>query len=78
MTNNLEALETTDADFDKWGIRKLYPDALDQSRFQEWYMDEDRPTSDKRFKNYKMQTCAECKTVLIPSMLMEWPTRKDR
>jgi hypothetical protein len=53
VRNNLEALETTDADVDKWGIRKLYPDALDRPRFQEWYMNEDRPTSDKRFKNYK-------------------------
>jgi hypothetical protein len=53
VRNNLEALETTDADVDKWGIRKLYSDALDRSRFQQWYINEDKPTSDKQFKNYK-------------------------
>jgi uncharacterized protein YkwD len=37
---------------DKWGINKIYPDATDE-RAQVWYMNQDDPTSDARFKNWK-------------------------
>ncbi len=51
MTISLKELETTDADVDILGIRKLYSDA--EKDFQEWYMREARPKEDPRFQNWK-------------------------
>jgi hypothetical protein len=48
----LKDLETTNEDLDRWGIRKLYPDAAGD-KHQEWYMNEEKPTSDPQFQNWK-------------------------
>lgn len=37
---------------DKWRINKIYPDATG-ARAQHWYMDQENPTRDPRFKNHR-------------------------
>jgi hypothetical protein len=48
----LQDLETSANDKDKWGIRKLYPNASDE-KHQEWYIDMDDPKQTPRLKNLK-------------------------
>jgi hypothetical protein len=50
VAKSLAELKTKDTDVDKWGIRKLYTDAVGSDQ-QEWYFNMESPTSDNRLRN---------------------------
>ena len=49
----LEELQTKANDLDRYKVRKLYPDATDDDRKQEWYFDMDKGEKTERLRNYE-------------------------